>query len=100
MTFAGMWSPWTDKEAGEEVAAFTILTTEANAFMAKIHNRMPVVLTPDQFDRWLDDADQGVLKPCTDDLLEAYPVDEAVGKVRNNVPELIAPMKESVTRRH
>ena len=52
--FAGLWENWTDKESGEKVQSCTIVTTDANEVVAPIHNRMPVILGPDQFDRWLD----------------------------------------------
>ena len=94
MTFAGLWSPWHDKEAGEDILSFTILTTIANEFMAGIHDRMPVILTPDEFDRWLDGSDQELLKPCGNELLTAHPVSAAVGNWRNNGPELIEPLAD------
>ena len=94
MTFAGLWSPWHDKEADEDILSFTILTTAANDFMAGIHDRMPVILTPDEFDRWLDGSDQELLKPCGNELLTAHPVSAAVGNWRNNGPELIEPLAD------
>jgi len=86
--FAGLWSIWND------ITSFTIMTTEPNAFMKPIHNRMPVVLGPEDHERWLDhDADPGdVLKPCPSAWLEAYPVDKRVGNVRNNDAGLIEPL--------
>ena len=89
MTFAGLWEKWTDPESGDEVRSCTILTTEANAFMAEIHNRMPVILEPRQFAAWLEGADRDPLEACAEELLEAHPVDKAVGNVRNNYPELL-----------
>jgi putative SOS response-associated peptidase YedK len=55
--FAGLWSEWVDKSTGELVHTYTILTTEANELMSKIHNtkkRMPVILHPDQEAAWLN----------------------------------------------
>lgn len=91
--FAGLWSTWRSPE-GEDVESYTIMTTEPNELMARIHNRMPVILGQDDHDRWLDlDADAvDVLKPCPADWLEAYPVDKRVGNVRNNDPDLIRPI--------
>lgn len=90
--FAGLWSTWRSPE-GEVITSYTIMTTEPNAFMAEIHNRMPVILGEDAYDRWLDlDADPAdVLKPCPDAWLEAYPVDKRVGNVRNNDADLLTP---------
>ncbi len=54
---AGIWSDWVDKETGEILKTYTIVTTEADALMSEIHNtkkRMPVILTPDNEDKWLN----------------------------------------------
>ena len=80
----------------------TIVTTSANELMAPIHDRMPVVLPPDAWERWLDpDLEdiaelQGLLVPAPDAGLEIYPVEPLVNNVRNNGPELIVPL--SLTR--
>ncbi|MGH8549514.1 MAG: SOS response-associated peptidase [Methylococcales bacterium] len=65
----------------------TIIVTEANAFMTRIHDRMPVILGPDDYVQWLDSAngDKGsLLAPCPDDWLDAYPVSTYVNSPRNN----------------
>lgn len=70
----------------------TILTTEPNALMAEIHNRMPVILQPKDFAEWLDPGIQDtrqlqrLLVPCDPSSMDAYPV----GAVRGDGPELIA----------
>ncbi len=72
----------------------TILTTAANAVLAPIHDRMPVILGPASYDRWLDPGQVGaeeLLRPCPDDWLEAFPVSTRVNNVRNDVAELITP---------
>ena len=66
--------------------------------MRKIHERMPVILSPDEYDMWLSPENHGVnmlkalLKPCDSDLLEAYPVSRDVNKPANNTAELIKPI--------
>lgn len=55
--FAGLWSEWTDKQTGEIINSYTILTTEANELMSKIHNtkkRMPVIISADNEKDWLN----------------------------------------------
>lgn len=55
--FSGLWSEWLDKSTGKLLHTYTILTTEANELMSKIHNtkkRMPVILHPDQEAAWLN----------------------------------------------
>lgn len=62
-SFAGLWSEWTNKENGEIVETYTIITTEANPLMAKIHNtkkRMPFILKPEQEKDWLNGLDLNV----------------------------------------
>lgn len=91
--FAGLWSTWRPED-GKEVTSYTIMTTEPNEFMAKIHNRMPVILSVDGHDRWLDlNADPSqILKPYPSDDLKAHPVDKRVGNVKNNDAGLIEPL--------
>ncbi len=94
--FAGLWECW---EAPEGLLhTFTIITTEANELMTQLHRRMPVILRPEDYDRWLD---VGITKPAQlDDLLVpfasedmvAWEVDAAVGSVRNNRAALIEPV--------
>jgi putative SOS response-associated peptidase YedK len=97
MPFAGLWERWRAPE-GNEVLTCTIVTTAPNAFMAPIHDRMPVVLAPEAFERWLDPHPQGgqelltLLKPCPDDWLEAFPVSSLVNKPDNDTPECIRPV--------
>ena len=98
LAFAGLWSGWRDKETGEVLRTMTIVTTGANELMAPIHDRMPVVVPPDAWERWLDPALEdiarapGAPRAGADEGLEAYPVETLVNNVRNNGPELIVPL--------
>lgn len=56
--FGGIYAQWADSTTGELMDSFSIITTEANELMAKIHNlkkRMPVIIAPDRYDEWLSD---------------------------------------------
>ena len=82
---------------GEEIDTFTIVTTEANAAMRPLHDRMPVILAPGDWWAWLNGATaadqvQALLRPCPEAALAAYPVSTAVGSVRNDAPALIQPV--------
>ena len=82
--FAGLWERW---EAGEgpTLESFTILTTGPNELMQPIHNRMPVILEPGDYGRWLEAADTAeLLKPYPAEKMRAWPVGSRVGNVRNN----------------
>jgi putative SOS response-associated peptidase YedK len=93
--FAGLWESWRPKD-GEPLETFAILTTYPNEVMEPIHNRMPVILEPKDYDRWLNAGDQarppaGLLRPYPAGRMRAWPVSDRVGNVRNNYPELLEP---------
>jgi len=52
--FAGLWEEWLDKQTGELLETFTIITTEANEVLKPVHDRMPVILRAGSYDEWLD----------------------------------------------
>jgi putative SOS response-associated peptidase YedK len=54
LAFAGLWDGWKDPANGHWLQTFTIITTEANELVAPVHNRMPFILRPQDYDRWLD----------------------------------------------
>ena len=91
--FAGIWDHW--EGVGEEVVeSCSIITTNANSIMASIHDRMPVILDENDCLLWLDGKAGKeqlikVLRPCPNDLIEAYPVAIRVNSPRNNDPECI-----------
>jgi putative SOS response-associated peptidase YedK len=91
--FAGLYD---DPPSDDEPGSFTILTTEANALVAPLHDRMPVILRRDDEATWLDpdltDPEEitHLLRPYPAAPMVAYPVSKAVNNVRNNSPELIA----------
>ena len=95
LTLAGVWDRWTNRDTGETVESCAVITTEPNALMADIHDRMPVVVGPDERDVWLtgspDDA-RHVLRPYDLDAMCAWTVAAAVGDARTDGPECVAPL--------
>jgi putative SOS response-associated peptidase YedK len=92
--FAGLWEQWRPKE-GEALETFTILTTDANEVLEPIHNRMPVILEPRDYSRWLEPASLerlpvDLLRPYSAEQMIAWAVSDRVGNVRNNDPQLLA----------
>ena len=90
---AGLWESWRPKD-GAPLETFTILTTSENELMQPIHDRMPVILDPKDYDRWLDAGDPA--RPAVDlfrsypaEKMLAWPVSDRVGNVRNNDPALL-----------
>ncbi len=91
LAFAGLWEGWRSPD-GEVVRTFAILTTAANTLMASLHERMPVILEPDAWPKWLGEEGghpAALLRPADDDVLRLWPVSRAVNNVRNNGPDLL-----------
>ena len=93
--FAGLWDTWEGPDGALETCS--IITTSANAAMAPIHDRMPVILAPGDYTAWLDPATPGaqlqaLLRPCAEALLRLYPVGPRVGNARNEGPGLAEPL--------
>ena len=92
--FAGLWESW---QNGREIRSCTIITTSPNEIAAPIHDRMPVILHPEDYEMWLDpDFDEReplttLLKPFPAEAMEAYPVSRRVNRPANNDPGVIEP---------
>lgn len=101
MTLAGLWDKWRAPD-GEELTSFTIVTTVANALLAPLHERMPVLLPPERWPAWLGetaatDAElKAMLAPYPAAAMAFWPVDRRVGNVRNDSPDLFAPVPDLV----
>lgn len=95
--FAGLMEHWSEP-GGSEIDTAAILTTAANADIAHIHDRMPVVIRPEQFKRWLDCLTQeprdvaDMMQPVEPGFFESIPVSDLVNKVDNMGPEVQAPV--------
>lgn len=93
-SMAGLYDIWMD-QSGNKLSTCTIITTESNSLMAEIHDRMPVILTPEAETAWLDRHNHDIpslmklLRPYDSEQMRAYPVSPAVGNVRNDYKELI-----------
>jgi putative SOS response-associated peptidase YedK len=103
LAMAGLYELWRDASKADDdptrwLWTCTVITTDAQDDLGRIHDRMPLMLTPDRYDAWLDpdnrDTDQllGLLQPAMPGLLEAYPVATLVSNVANTGPELVEPL--------
>lgn len=98
LALAGLWASWRDRETDERVRTCTIITTEPNAAIEELHDRMPVVLPAAAWEVWLAegeaDLDQlrALLLPAAETSLAFHPVSTLVNKVANNLPECIEPL--------
>ncbi len=87
---AGLWENWMDKDSGESMQTTTLITTEANDFMAALHHRMPVILQADTANAWLSGSSDFLEKAAAlAPALQAWPVDRRVNNARNDGAELI-----------
>jgi putative SOS response-associated peptidase YedK len=91
--FAGLWDHWLGAD-GSEIETMAIITVAANNTVSAVHDRMPAILAPADFDAWLDmrsveakDA-MPLLAPAPDDLLELFEVSARLNNVRNEGPEV------------
>jgi putative SOS response-associated peptidase YedK len=93
LAFAGLWEHWVGKD-GEVIDSCTVITTNANEAVKNIHDRMPVIIEPEQYDRWLDPgADEKNLStlfaPFPDKKILAYPVGIEVNNPKNDSPNCL-----------
>jgi putative SOS response-associated peptidase YedK len=93
LAFAGLWEGWKAPE-GDVLRTFAIITTEANAQMSALHNRMPVILEQADWPAWLGEVEGdplSLLRPAPEGILRIWPVNKRVGNVRNDGSELLEP---------
>jgi len=93
-SMAGLYDTWIAPD-GRKISTCTIITTEPNGLMADIHDRMPVILRPEDEAEWLDRGNEDtrglmtLLRPFAADKMRAYPVSPKVGNVKNDTPDCI-----------
>ena len=97
MAFAGIWAIWRDRASAQRLYSLAVVTGQPNELVATVHDRMPIILHPDDWDAWLDeDARPGelrpLLRPFPADGLRMYPVSPAVNNVRSQGAELLLPL--------
>jgi putative SOS response-associated peptidase YedK len=98
--FAGLFESW-QPQPEQWQRTFTIVTTEPNALLAPIHNRMPVILPAGRVDEWLDPQErdlerlQKLLLPAADDALVARRVSQRANSVRNDDPACLEPIEDT-----
>jgi putative SOS response-associated peptidase YedK len=95
LAFAGLWETWADRDGGE-IDSVCIITVDANATLRPIHDRMPAIVAPENFDLWLNAPDPeqaaALLRPAPDDMLEAIQVGGRINRADDDDPGLIAPV--------
>lgn len=98
--FAGLWEHWEGQD-NEAIESCTILTTEANEVLAPVHDRMPVIVAPENYELWLDptmnkaERLEPLLRPFTAAEMTAHPVSLSVNNPRYDGEDLLAPLVNS-----
>lgn len=101
LALAGLWERWHSEEEGRDVESCAIITTSANTLVGRLHNRMPVILEPDDFKLWLDPQEESpekllpLLRPSEENILAMYPVSKYINKAQNEGAQCIAPVTEN-----
>ncbi len=92
---AGLWENWKHPTAGKWVRTFAIITTDANKLVADIHDRMPVILIPNDYARWLgEELDPGdLMRPYPAELMRMWPISTRVNKPENDDSSIVEPIK-------
>jgi putative SOS response-associated peptidase YedK len=88
---AGIWEEYSDKATGELIRTFAVVTCEPNSLLATIHDRMPVILAPEDYMRWLGPEfdPRALMMPFRSDLMKRRPIGSRVGSPKNNTPDII-----------
>jgi putative SOS response-associated peptidase YedK len=98
LTIAGIWDTWKNRETGERIQSCAMIIGEPNEFVAEVHDRMPILLKPEQFGHWLS-GNMGVeeLKPAPNDYLRRWAVSKRVNSSKTDKDDatLIEPIKEA-----
>ena len=94
--FAGLWDRWEPPD-GDAIESCTILTTNANDLVRPLHDRMPVIVRPEDYELWLEPGTpmaevKEILRPYPVEEMRAYPVSRDVNSMANDRPELIRPL--------
>jgi putative SOS response-associated peptidase YedK len=99
MLFAGLYDEARQAD-GSPLESYTIITGGPNALMADLHDRMPMIIDPDDAPLWMDREEtdtaplEHLLRPVAAETMDAYPVSRAVNNTRHNGPELIEPLED------
>jgi putative SOS response-associated peptidase YedK len=94
-TLAALWENWKDPDSGEWVRTFTTVTTDANELVGRLHDRMPVIVAPENRERWLKGPNPGdLLKPFSPEPMTMWPVSPKLNSPKNDSPDLLEPVDD------
>jgi putative SOS response-associated peptidase YedK len=90
----GLWENWKDPTTGEWIRTFAVITTVANELVAEIHDRMPLILAPGDYKRWLGEEPdpRDLLRPFPAEPMRIWPISTRVNKPENDDPSIVEPI--------
>jgi len=93
----GLWENWKDPTSGEWIRTFAVITTDANELVAQIHNRMPLILPPGEYARWISDEPDPhkLMRPFPAVPMRVWPISTRVNKPENDDPSIVEPIELS-----
>jgi putative SOS response-associated peptidase YedK len=96
----GLWEAWRSKEGGEWVITCAILTTEPNALLAPIHDRMPVIIRPEDYNAWTDPSTKvgdvgSMVAPFATGQMRAWEISLLVNDPKTDDVKILAPVPDS-----
>lgn len=92
---AAIWESWRNPEMGDTVKTFAVITCPANEMMCEIHDRMPVIIAPENYVRWLSTIEpdpRDLLVPYPAELMTMWPISTRVNSPRNDDRDLLTPV--------
>jgi putative SOS response-associated peptidase YedK len=94
----GLWENWKEPISGEWIRTFAIITTDANELVAEIHDRMPLILAPADYVRWLSDEPDphDLMRPFPAEPMRMWPISTRVNKPENDEPSILDPVSTLV----
>jgi putative SOS response-associated peptidase YedK len=100
---AGIWENWQHPKTGDWIRTFAIITTASNELVTPIHDRMPVILSSKDYDRWLSPVEpdpRDLLKPSPSEPLTMWPISTRVNSPENDDPSIMEPVIEKPSKLH
>ena len=96
----GLWENWKEPTSGEWTRTFAIITTDANELVAEIHDRMPLILAPTDYVRWLSDEydPRDLMRPFPAEPMRMWPISTRVNKPENDDPSIVEPIELSAAQ--
>ena len=90
----GLWENWKEPASGEWIRTFAVMTTDANELVAEIHDRMPLILAPGDYVRWLrnEPDPRDLMRPFPAESLRMWPISTRVNKPENDDPSIVEPI--------